>query len=95
VGAKHAIAEKAWSYLADEQNPKHAIDLERLSYFDEPEKTIAMRQKRTKEVVDALISLESGGRLTKKVVSGRYTSGLPSVSAKARNALRWELEQHL
>jgi len=54
-----------------------------------------MRQKRTKEVVDALISLEAGGKLTKKVVSGRYTTGLPSVSAKARGTLRWELEQHL
>lgn len=39
--------------------------------------------------------VNAGGTLTKKVVSGRYTTGLPSVSAKARSALRWELEQHL
>jgi len=95
VGAKHSIAERAWGYLTDEKQPNNAIDFERLSFFDDTEKTIAMRHKRTNEVVDALTSLETGGELTKKVVSGRYTTGLPSVSAKARTALRWELEQHL
>ena len=94
-GVKHAIAESAWKYLPAQPNLNKPIDLARLSYFDEPEKTISMRQKRTKEVIDALTSLEAGGKLTKKVVSGRYTTGLPDISAKARTALRWELEQHL
>lgn len=95
VGAKHSIAERAWGYLTDENQPDFAIDLGRLSFFDDSERTIKMRQKRTKEVVDALITLEAGGELRKKVVSGRYTTGLRSVSAKALTALRWELEQHL
>lgn len=94
-GAKHAIAEGAWEYLPEQPNLDSPIDLARLSFFDEPEKTISMRQKRTREVVDALTSLEAGATLTKKVVSGRYTAGLPSVSAKARKTLRWELERHL
>ena len=94
-GAKHAIAENAWKYLPEQPSLSKPIDLARLSYFDEPEKTISMRQKRTKEVIDALVSLEAGSKLSKKVVSGRYTTGLPNVSAKARSTLRWELEQHL
>jgi hypothetical protein len=65
-----------------------------VSYFTQEETTIAMRKKRTQEVVNALEVLSSGGTLSKKVVSGRYTSGLSHVSKESRDKLLWDLRQH-
>jgi hypothetical protein len=94
-GAKNAIAEKAWSYLPSEPSAGDDVDLERLSFFEAPQKTITMRATRTREVVNALAQLATGSELTRKVVSGRYTSGLSSVSHDARNRLHWMLSQHV
>ncbi|MGW1588320.1 hypothetical protein [Streptomyces sp. NPDC002386] len=45
------------------------------------------RRKRVDEVASALLAIEHGMPLTKKVVSSRYTAGLPSVAPHARAQL--------
>ena len=94
-GTKHKIAEQAWSYLPDHEVGNNLVDLVNLSYFSDAEKTIAMRLKRTKEVFNALKKIKSGEVAPDKVVSGRYTSGLPLVPEEARSRLLWILEQHV
>ena len=95
TGLKHAIAEQAWSYLTCEPAPASSIDLDRLSFFRNPEATIKMRRKRTSEVVDGLKSIATGTVQLQKIVSRRYTEGLPNVSPQSRQKLQWELERHI
>jgi hypothetical protein len=94
-GSRHEIAERAWSYLPNQLSAGSQIDLRRLSFFAEPEKTIAMRKRRTKQVIDALTSIDAGSELNQKVVSSRYTEGLSNVSKPSRKKLLWELERHI
>jgi hypothetical protein len=72
-----------------------AIVESRLSFFDDAATTIRLRTKRTIEVVSALEAISRGEELNTKILSSRYSSGLSSIDAAARQKLIWELKRHI
>jgi len=93
-GSRHQIAERSWAYLP--MPPlSSAIVESRLSFFDDAATTIRLRTKRTIEVVSALEAISRGEELNTKILSSRYSSGLSSIDAAARQKLIWELKRHI
>ena len=94
AGSRKRIAEKSWSYL---NTPElvNSINLSKLSYFGGVEQTLKTRHRRTASVISALEAIDNGEQLPSKIVSRRYSEGLPAVGLDARRKLIWQLKSHL
>lgn len=76
--------EEAWQLIP---KPDDAPDLPDLNWFEPTSRFFVTRQNRLDSVIDGLERLEAGLELDKKVVSSRYTEGLPRVDGLARAEL--------
>ena len=82
------VVEEAWSLLPEPAGLPTGIDPRELNWFVSTDRFLATRIQRLESVVDALDKLANGQVIDAKVVTSRYTAGLPSVSPSARAALR-------
>lgn len=85
-----AVVEESWSLLpepADTDLPER-IDPQELNWFVSTDRFLVTRMQRLNSVVGALDKLARGQVIDTKVVTSRYTAGLPSISPSARAALR-------
>ncbi|OBE94327.1 hypothetical protein A5776_23405 [Mycolicibacterium elephantis] len=80
------LVSEAWSLLP-EPAVSVDVDVSRLNWFVATDRFHTTRRTRLSTVIDALETLEAGGDLTKKVISTRYTAGLPSVDGERRREL--------
>jgi hypothetical protein len=80
------IVTKAWSMLP-EPAVKVDVDLNRLNWFVSTDRFLATRKARLSTVIDALKSLAAGESLSRKVITTRYTMGLPQVDVGDRQRL--------
>jgi hypothetical protein len=79
------IVENVWKMIP---TPKLAtVSDPALNWFEVTEQFFAMRSRRLNEVICALERLRDGEPLTEKVISTRYTLGLPEVEGTARAEL--------
>ncbi len=81
---EEAVTE-AWALIPDQLPPPRPIS--DLNWFESTQQFFANRRHRLQSVVAALNALSVGATLTTKVVTTRYTSGLPGVAAEARREL--------
>ncbi|MCV7220105.1 hypothetical protein [Mycolicibacterium elephantis] len=77
------LVSEAWSLLP-EPAVSVDVDVSRLNWFVATDRFHTTRRTRLSTVIDALETLDAGGDLTKKVISTRYTAGLPSVDGERR-----------
>lgn len=85
------VVEEAWSLLPE---PELSIDFDEaeLNWFESTPTFFSTRRSRLQSVLDALMLLEAGEPLDRKVITTRYGDGLPQVSSAARSALRSRLQ---
>ncbi|MEV6736619.1 hypothetical protein AB0N14_06555 [Streptomyces sp. NPDC051104] len=85
------VVEEAWQMIGASApvNPTlhRKIDSVGVNWFAATPAFFRTRHKRVDEVASALLVIERGAPLTKKVVSSRYTAGLPNVAHRARAEL--------
>jgi hypothetical protein len=81
------VVREAWALLPPSAVETPSLELANLNWFESTPNFLARRVARLNEVVAALETLESGGVLTKKIVTSRYTTGLPTVAAEKRQML--------
>lgn len=81
------LTERAWSLLPLPARLIRPLDAGRLNWFEPTERFYATRAARLACVVNALRDLEAGVPLRKKVITTRYTSGLPSLDPYVRRQL--------
>lgn len=86
-------AEQAWSLLPQPRLSIASVAHEELNWFRSTPAFIAARRQRIRAVRAALERLERGLPLESKVVTTRYTEGLPEVPAAARAELKVFLSQ--
>ena len=79
------VVEEAWNLIPP---PEHHMPLPTLNHFETTPRFFSTRENRLRTVVRALRRLERGQDLDEKVVTSRYTEGLPSVPEAERDALR-------
>ncbi len=81
IDAMRPFAEKAWSRLPLPQGiPDEGLpDPSELNYFEETPTFVNRRLRKIISVVDALLEVSSGYRPSGKIVSSRYTRGLPTI----------------
>ena len=79
------VVEEAWNLIPP---PERHVPLPPLNHFETTSRFFSTRENRLRTVVRALRRLERGQDLDEKVVTGRYTEGLPSVPEAQRDALR-------
>lgn len=87
------IVEDAWALLPEPAPLPRPVDPELLNWFVTNERFLAMRRVRLDSVRHALDDIAAGRPLDSKVVSRRYTDGLPDVTAEARDSLARHLER--
>lgn len=87
------IVEEAWALLPEPAPLPVPVDPELLNWFVTSERFFATRRARLASVRRALADVAAGRPLDAKVVSRRYTEGLPSVTAEARDSLARHLER--
>lgn len=85
------VAEEAWSMIGAPEQPDpvalECVESVGVNWFRTTPGFFRTRRKRVDEVTRALEALVAGSRLTGKVVSSRYTAGLPLVTPQARDDL--------
>lgn len=84
--ALERVVEEAWDLLPEPETVA-AIDPHALNWFVTNERFLATREQRLATVIDALERIALGQALDAKVISGRYTEGLPGVTKEARDSL--------
>jgi hypothetical protein len=87
------VVDEAWSLLPEPAAPLEGFDPEELNWFVSTDRFLSSRRQRLHSVIGALDKLANGQPIDAKVVSARYTAGLPGVSQAARAALRDYLVQ--
>ena len=87
------LVEEAWAMMPEPQ-PIDVSD-SNINWFEMTGQFFATRSKRLRSVVDALEDIEAGRPLTGKVVTSRYTAGLPEVDRSARLALLALLRRYI
>lgn len=87
------IVEEAWALLPEPASLPAHVDPELLNWFVTSERFFATRRDRLASVRRALDDIAAGRPLDAKVVSRRYTEGLPSVTAAARESLAQHLDR--
>ena len=85
------LVERAWGMIHEPKPVTISDNL--LNWFDVTDAFFRIRSDRLNAVIDALDLLAEGKPLSHKVISTRYTQGLPAVSPEARTALLHQLEQ--
>lgn len=86
-----AVVEEAWSLIP---GPSDDVDVsERLNTFVITDAFLKTRLDRLRSVISALELLDENRQLTKKVVTTRYTEGLPDVGLTERANLRTFLKR--
>ena len=93
VSATRGVVDEAWSMLpAPTSIPEQGLpDESQLNFFAPSEQWVTSRIQKIADVSNALDRIAAGEDLTSKVISTRYTAGLPIVSPKARAKLRKDL----
>jgi hypothetical protein len=86
------VVDEAWRLLPESEN-NDEVDLDDLNMFIPTERFFATRRDRIRLVISALELLETMPLLEMKVVSGRYTEGLPLVDRHARRLLLAHLKR--
>lgn len=89
------IAEEAWEALPRPEALTEDLDPHLLNWFVSDERFLMTRRRRLMEVAEALSRLAAGEVLETKVISSRYTLGLPGVTVEAREALASHLRRFL
>ena len=84
------VVEEAWQLLPE---PDDVHELPNLNWFEPTSRFYSTRQARLDSVVNALERLEAGRALETKVVTTRYTEGLPDVADRERAALASHLNR--
>ena len=87
------IVEEAWALLPEPAPLPVPVDPELLNWFVTSERFFATRRTRLASVRRALDDIAAGRPLDAKVVSRRYTEGLPLVTAAARDSLAKHLDR--
>ncbi len=85
------VVEDAWSLIPEPDMEVGSFG--ELNTFIVKDKFLTTRRDRLRSVINALDLLEKGMPLTKKVVTTRFTEGLPTVGAAQRSKLKSFLEQ--
>jgi hypothetical protein len=85
------LVEEVWRMLPTPE-PVSVSDTD-LNWFEVTEQFLATRGRRLNEVIYALERLDQGEALSKKVISTRYTVGLPKVEGNTRMELLGRLQQ--
>ena len=88
------VVEEAWAILPA-PTASRADDVDSWNYFHPPETFVTARVSRVKAVLAAADAVVAGDPLAKKVISTRYTEGLPLVEVSALVALRDHLRRFL
>ena len=86
------VVDEAWS-LIPEPTMAEPVDASELNLFEAGDGFLQTWALRVGSLVAALERLERGEALETKVISGRYTDGLPHVDLQARLALREHLQR--
>lgn len=89
------VVEEAWSLLPVPAALPDPVDLDMLNWFVTSERFLMTRRQRLGSVIAALEAVASGHPLDMKVVSRRYTAGLPRVPREARESLGEHLRRFL
>jgi hypothetical protein len=96
--AVSAVAEEAWALIGapdavDPDIQSRVRQADGVNWFATTSAFFRTRRTRVDQIARALEALERGDRLHAKVVSSRYTAGLPSVDPAARAELLAWLER--
>lgn len=78
------VVEEAWGMIPA---PSEAVTVPELNWFEPTKRFFSTRRDRLQSVIDGLDRIRLGQPLEKKVVTTRYTDGLPAVDAIARATL--------
>lgn len=78
----HDVVEEAWDLIPE---PDDLPDLPDLNWFEPTKRFFATRQNRLDSVIGGLERLQADLPLDTKVVSSRYTDGLPGVDPSERD----------
>lgn len=85
--------EAAWSLLPEPERPlPRQVVLEELNWFEVTPRFLRTREQRLSAVVGALRTILRSEPLESKVITTRYTVGLPSVERDSLRRLLEELE---
>lgn len=84
-------AERSWDLLPEPAITVRPVEAASLNWFIPTAGFYRTREKRLRTVIRALMLLEEGLPLDEKVVTTRYTRGLPLVEAEARRRLLRQL----
>jgi len=79
------VVNEAWNLIPP---PERHVSLPPLNHFEMTPRFFSTRERRLQTVVRALHRLERGQDLDEKVVTSRYSEGLPHVPPAERDALR-------
>lgn len=83
-----SVVSDAWSQLpAPTPAREIQVDLSKLNWFVTTDEFIVGRINRLRVVIDALEKIDRGDQPTKKIITTRYTEGLPGVGGEARKRL--------
>ncbi len=96
-GDMRPIVERAWAKLPSPTGiPADGLpDEDELNFFDDTTQFVKRRRRTVEVVVEALRLIEAGSPLPRKVVSRRYTEGLPSVAQPPVRELAAHLSSYL
>lgn len=86
------VVEEAWRLIPE---PQLSLDLPALNWFESTARFFKTRETNLNVLIAALRALEAGEPLEGKVLSKRYTAGLPGVEATARRDLLRHLKRFL
>lgn len=85
-----SVVDEAWATLPMPDTAPPTLDPDAMNWFVPNESFYRIRRQRTDQVIVALETLNTGQPLLRKVISTRYTAGLPIVDISARSELlKW------
>ena len=89
------VVVEGWSMLPTPTPLVDVVVRDELNWFVSTQRFTATRRSRLHSVITALETLALGGSLERKVITTRYTAGLPRVPAEARVDLLTELRRFI
>src|SRR5690606_26764291 len=87
------VVEEAWRLLPEPAPLPETVEGESLNWFVTSDRFLRTRRQRLESVITALEVIAAGRALDVKVVSRRYTEGLPGVTREDRDALAEHLRR--
>jgi hypothetical protein len=94
-GRLRDVLDHAWGMIPQPDIAIEPFALEDLNWFVMTDSFFKTREARVISVVDALEALEQGKTITAKVITTRYSNGLPDIGAGARSELKRYLRDFL